>query len=273
MKIAANLGEKETAKGRWQGGHSRYDCKLLLVCTQRNTKLHVCGDWRFQGFRSENLHISAMVPLAADEIVGNAILRRAKNKTAASPEMEVHRINCSIMWFAKGESPRGNNLLLCRRLPRECFILMRDVNEMKIDIEFCPVPSWIASRTMHYGVGHGERRNPRWRHLGKFYVRSQPRTEACQVREQSYHEIASSESTILVSQWNPAFIIEFVHRYSGFLLSSYHTSIEMSNTHFIITANSVIEISHFPVFSHNFILVYFYFLFFHFTKNGWIHFH
>jgi len=67
---------------------------------------------------------------------------------------------------------------------------MHDVNEMSIDIGFCSMPSWIVSRTMHHGIGHGERRNPRWRHLGEFYVRSQPRTETCQVREQLYHETA-----------------------------------------------------------------------------------
>jgi len=43
-------GEKEIGKER-RRERTRYDCKLLLVCTQRNTKSHVCGDRHFQGFR------------------------------------------------------------------------------------------------------------------------------------------------------------------------------------------------------------------------------
>lgn len=148
-------------------------------------------------------------------------------------------------------NPRRNNLLLCHHLLFEQFILMRDVNEMKIDIEFCPMPPWIVSRTMHYSVGHGERRNPRWRHLGKFYVRSQPRTETCQVREQSYHETVdklvdyfSISRKRIFNFHNHRVFLSSAILYSIILL--YTFLIESSNINFfLIIINSVIKIYNF----------------------------
>lgn len=64
-------------------------------------------------------------------------------------------------------------------------------------------------RTMYRGTGHGEWRNPRWRYIGQFYVRSQSWPETCQVSEQWYREMLGC-STVSRPFWFSAIVSPFV---------------------------------------------------------------
>lgn len=51
--------------------------------------------------------------------------------------VNIYKFNCRIICLVKAESSPKTIFHNYHHRPFETFILMRDINEMKIDIEFC----------------------------------------------------------------------------------------------------------------------------------------